>query len=221
MNDPDYPSGNASGRKPVLVDLGSNTLISIEEDAASRFYDYYEIYLGPTVDAHIRSVFYGERLLTPREMLDDGYITKGQWLIWVVDTFYGEMTNGGIAQFLVNCPRFLSDVAVALKILELSEFYKNYVCLVEPLIDELDKNRRLAARTPESGQTGLMEDYYAVLERLENSAEGSKINDNFVMEWDENLMASFWPPEKWSQRMLNQAIAYMQKHPGEFLQLKN
>jgi len=206
--------------KPVLIEAGQSPYLSSQTDVEGKFSDYHARYTSSPVDEHISSVFKLEAIQTPHDALDKGYITRGQWLIWVVKQFYSQMTNGGIAQFLVNCEEHVADVAIALKFLELPEFADAYFNLVEPLIDDLDKNRRSAGGLSVFRQVrAKFRDFEAIRQKVLDHSADSGIDRHFVLRWDEERKGLYWPPELWSQQMLTRTVAYIEAHPSDFQHL--
>jgi len=209
-------------KRTALIDANKLPILSDEEDLDGKLADYFDRFTEYPVDEHLASIFELKTIRTPFDALEQDYITKGQWLLWVVEHFYGEMENGGIAQFLVNCEELIGDVAVALNFLELVEFSDTYVELVQPLINDLDQHRRTTEGLSVFRRVRAMfRDFEATRQKVLDKAEGNTIDEHFVMKWDEELGTLYWPPELWSQQLLARTVAYIEANPGEFQHLRN
>ncbi len=206
-----------SKKKTVLIEARHSPFVSDEDDVEGKLEDYYDEFMSLQVEEHILSALENNAIRTPHDAFEHGYVTRGQWLLWVVENFYGQMTNGGIAQFLVNCEELIADVAIALEFLELAEFADVYLKLVEPLINDLDKNRRAAKGLSFFRQIrAKYRDYDAIHQEVLDRAKDSGIGYHFVKQWDEERGALFWPPEFWSQQMLTRTVAYIETHLDDF-----
>ncbi len=206
----------------VLIEVKGLPFLSDKEELDEKIEDYFDQFTESPVGEHLASTFELKTIRTPYNALEQGYITKGQWLLWVVVHFYGQVTNGGVAQFLVNCEELVGDVAIALKSLELSEFADTYQELVQPLINDLDQHRQSTEGLSVFRQVRAMfRDFEASRRKVLDRAEGSTIDEHFAMKWDEERGTLYWPPELWSQQVLARTVAYIEANPNEFQHFRN
>lgn len=208
--------------RTVLIEISGEPFLSAEEELHEKFADYFERFTESPVEEHLVSVFELKTVLTPQDAFKQGYITKGQWILWVVENFYGQMTNGGIAQFLVNCEDLIVDVAIVLETLELTEFSGAYVELVQPLIVDLDKHRKSTEGFSVFRRVRAMfHDFEVIRQQVVKNTVGSKIDEQFCMKWDDERSELYWPPELWSQQLLARTMTYIEANPTEFQHFSN
>ena len=118
---------------------------------------------------------------------------------------------------MTNCEHLLSDVAIALEVLELVDFYSAYVGFLEPMLNELNASQKKAAEQSIFRQArAWFRDYKVVKQKAEQSQHGSDIDDHFTMIWDDERNTLVWSPDQWSQMMLAKTTEYVESHLNEF-----
>ena len=184
------------GRGPQLVDLGPEVFQSKEKDPELRLGDFQETYLSDTVEDIISDVLDREESLYAAYKA--GKLSQGQWLLWVIPEFHYQVNNGGIAQFILNCENLVGEIPIALDILQMEQLARDYVKVVEPLIDTSSTNRDKAQDNLSSYLKAQRDDYMELVEQTENS----DFDDKFYKGLADQLV----------ERLVN----YVASNPGEF-----
>lgn len=211
-----------SNQKIVLVEVNDPPFTSNEIDNDRKLGDYYSEFIRTPLTEHLAEVFEQHGLNCPHEAFELGFITRGQWLLSTVETFYGEVTNGGVTQFFFNCWEIRSDVVIALEFLDQSDLKSLYQSILVQTEKELFSEYGVDPDSQDFSRVVFCgENREAIWEIVRERVKKSGIDDHFVMKWDEGLRKLRWPPELWSQQMIARAVEYIESHPSEFQKLQS
>ena len=198
--------------QPILANATSTYPVSDVDDLDLRFEELIETYFDSPVDERINLVFEYPDYSCPGDLLRVNLITKGQFLLCVVNEFAAELFNGGLAQFLVNKPDWIADVSETLSVLEMTDFlaeFRNQIDLLQPLLATFplleDESLRVAIR-----------DLHSRYNELAKHLSGTLIDKHFTMKWSEEDHGLYWDPSQWSQQLIKKMIDYAVAHPSEF-----
>lgn len=198
--------------QPILANATSTYPVSDIDDLELRFEELIETYFSSPVDERINLVFEYPDYSCPGDLLRVNLITKGQFLLCVVNEFAAELLNGGLAQFLVNKPDWIADVSETLSVLEMTDFlaeFRNQIDLLQPLFATFplleDQSLRVAIR-----------DLHSRYNKLAKHLSGTLIDRHFTMKWSEEDHGLYWDSSQWSQQLIEKMIDYAVAHPSEF-----
>ena len=207
-------------QKILLVEVDNPPFISQQDDDEGKIDDYFSEFIEIPVYDHIDDVIDRFRMISPYAVFQQGFLTRGQWLLYTVGLFYGQGTNGGLAQFFFNKQNLISDVPIALELLDLHDFRSAYLALLDQIRQELITNHGIDPDKPIFRQVLLMDRNGAIEDRVKQQVKDSGLDDHFVMKWDNERDKLYWPPELWSQQMISRTTEYVENHPSEFQRLQ-
>ena len=198
--------------EPKLVDAISIYDLSPDEDLEYNFGELVETYFDSPVDENINLVYEDSDYSTPSDLLRANLITKGQYLLFVVNEFDAQLRDGGLAQFISNKPEWIADVAQALNLLEMTDFHDEFAKEIKGLQSYFGDEASSGddENAPELHRLSI--EYGLLAERLSDTL----IDRHYQMRWSNKENRLYWDPSQWSQQLLQKMIAFAQAHPFEF-----
>jgi len=201
-------------KRPLLLPANSDLRADLTGDLDDAFADMVEACFAPPVFERSELVYESNRYRSPGALLRAGLITRGQWLLLVACGLDGELLNGGLAQFIINCPDWIDDVPPALEELRVHAFRDSYVetlAHLETVIDGFNP----------SGGTSLLS-MFRDMRRLEaeliRNTKDCLIDRNFTMRLDGASRSLVWHDEQWTRQLKRRMIDWVADHPEEFRQ---
>lgn len=80
-----------------------------EEPLSYQLYDCFEDYLSPDIQKRLLELNQSFPLKGLSGFIPAGQITKGQWVLYTHTCLVGQIANGGLEQFIDNCPGLILD----------------------------------------------------------------------------------------------------------------
>ena len=197
--------------KPVLLPAGTDLCTDSTRELDFALADMVEACFAPPVMDRTEMAYEENRYHSPLALRRARLITKGQWLLLVVNELDGQILNGGISQFFQNWPAWIDEVVEVLEELQMWDFREAYIDtikLANPVFDSFK---------PSQGTSLLseMRDLDRLGRELRNAIGDGQIDENFMRRYD-NGRNGDWDDDQWSQQIKKRMIAWVADHPGEF-----
>ena len=157
-----------------------------------------------------------ERL--PYEIIDSAErlkeLTAGQRMLIVLGTFDSQVSNGGVTQFLWNCPSLIFDVADSIAYLGLADLQANYDRALEMLVGKKDQwlaLRKMHEDVPGSRMLESFQQSYELLDlRWFDNAYFDKYGYAEAQEWVRQARGL-------GHALLSRLAEYIRAHRAEFI----
>lgn len=174
------------------------------EPTSYQIYDFFEDYFPNEIERHLRELNTTYPVMGLRAQVAAGEITYGQWLLYTTVCFSGQVLNGGLEQFIENCPGLIGDAAAILQDYAKPDFVGAYTAFTRPLLDLIEAHKSLG-----EDLTSFWKEFEIRLDQTD--PDTAKTVDEAAYASDRNTN-----PENWFNNLESRVLEYVLKNPDEY-----
>ncbi|MDJ0820226.1 MAG: DUF4375 domain-containing protein [Paracoccaceae bacterium] len=195
---------------PLLAPADTTLRRNPQEPLSYQLYDTFEDYLSPPIEERLREMNQAYPIKGLSAFVSNGEITKGQWVLYTQTCLVGQITNGGVAQFIDNCPGLILDAEKLLSEFGPKEMQDAYSLAAQRFLDVIGQHARL---NPEATGDDL-DPFWADLEAAwrDDDEERFQALEDACYAPDRNDDAS-----NWFTQLEKHVLDWVLENPGDFV----
>lgn len=190
----------------MLCDVGTPPGIDSRQPASWQLADIFSNWLPPPIEAKLRQLNQRWPVDGLYPQIEKREVTRGQWMLYVGACLHGQVLNGGLEQFVFNCPGLMRDARTLTRLIGLAELATGYEEASRGALELLD---RFAA-------SGLWLEGEA-LEPLWAAYEGVELDEDETHYFDAMFMWEEVPVPKHGADFAASLVKACLEHPEEFV----
>jgi hypothetical protein len=190
----------------MLCDAGTQPGIDLAQPASWQLADLYANWLPRPIETHLLGLNQRWPLVGLFPHVERREITLGQWRLYVGACLQGQILNGGVEQFVFNCPGLVRDAKLLTGAVGPVELGKQYEEATRGTLEVLDG---FASANPWAEGEAL-DPLWSAYEKIQLSEDDSYYLDAMFM-WEEV------PVPKHGEQFAASLVKMCLEHPEDFV----